>query len=256
MRMRRLSDRARLEGMLALRKALDGVRRGNGSASIARDDSVRAVLSQPRESDASTWLQRAEAGRGGYRDDLRNDAMNQSTADADPTRAERDIEMAKALDRIADSIERIGAQLDSYHHERAEHLDAIEFLLREMVISTVPATAARSAALGGVVDPDQLDSGPMGRDDDDISIIPDGYPLEVDTEVEVRSRFHDRWISGFSIAESVDSAGRCRYRLTRRSDGIPLPILFEACDVRAASSTYERQPLPVSRASVSDFRRR
>ena len=85
--------------------------------------------------------------------------------------------------------------------------------------------------LGGVVDPDDA-----RRDDDGISILPDGFPLEVDIAVEVRSRFHDRWIAGFSIAEAVDDPGRCRYRLTRRSDGIPLPILFEACDVRAVST--------------------
>jgi hypothetical protein len=137
--------------------------------------------------------------------------------------------LAKALNRISDSIERIGAQLDSYHLERAEHLDAIEFLLREMVISSVPPTANRSSIFGGVVEAER-------RDRDEIAIVPDGFPLGIDTAVEVRSRFHDRWISGFSIAEAVDTPGRCRYRLTRLSDGIPLPILFEACDVRAASS--------------------
>ena len=156
--------------------------------------------------------------------------------------------MAKALDRIADSIERIGAQLDSYHLERAEHLDAIEFLLREMVISTVPATGAAFRRAGR-----RRRTRHGSTNGDDISIIPDGFPLEVDTAVEVRSRFHDRWISGFSIAEAVDSPGRCRYRLTRRSDGIPLPILFEACDVRALSSTSHaaqsaaRTPLSESR---------
>ena len=64
-----------------------------------------------------------------------------------------DPELTKALDRIADSIERVSAQLDSYHLERAEHLDAIEFLLREMVISSVPVTGSRSIVFGGVVEP-------------------------------------------------------------------------------------------------------
>jgi hypothetical protein len=73
--------------------------------------------------------------------------------------------------------------------------------------------------------------------------------------VEVRSRFHDRWISGFSISESVDTPGRCRYRLTRLSDGIPLPILFEACDVRAVSNPYDRKNSPSSRSSLNESRR-
>ena len=142
------------------------------------------------------------------------------------------------------------AQLDSYHLERAEHLDAIEFLLREMVIGSVPVTGSRSIVLGGVVEPGSRD-----REEDDIAILPEGYPLVVDTAVEVRSRFHDRWISGFNIAEAVDTPGRCRYRLTRRSDGIPLPILFDACDVRAASSANDRKNAASSRSSVSESRR-
>jgi hypothetical protein len=60
----------------------------------------------------------------------------------------------------------------------------------------------------------------------------------------VRSRFHDRWIGGFTIAETVNTPGRRRYRLTRRSDGIPLPILFDACDVRAAEDAFSRQHAP------------
>ena len=181
-------------------------------------------------------------------DDDANDAAADyfDTPDRAPIGA-YDLELAKAFDRISDSIERIGAQLDSYHLERAEHLDAIEFLLREMVISTVPPTAARSSIFGGVVESGDRDA------DDDITILPDGYPLEADTPVEVRSRFHDRWISGFSIAEAVDTPGRCRYRLTRRSDGIPLPILFDACDVRAAS-TFDRKNTPSSRSTLNESR--
>ena len=215
--------------MLALRKALEGVRRGHAIALGCRRR-VRAgvVLRSHRADDATLVAPR------------RIEPQPRARRRAHRT-LEGDLEVAKALDRIADSIERIAAQLDSYHLERAEHLDAIEFLLREMVIGTVPTTAARSVSLGGVVDPAELDR------DQGITIIPDGYPLEVDTAVEVRSRFHDRWISGFSIAEAVDTPGRCRYRLTRRSDGIPLPILFEACDVRPSANAFERQqPAPVT----------
>jgi hypothetical protein len=230
--MRRLSDRARLEGMLALRKALEGVRRGGQAAARNAGDGIaRATLREQRIEDGS-WSRRSGMT---YDDEI---VLDIESDDADPrgipTSAGYDLELAKALNRISDSIERIGAQLDSYHLERAEHLDAIEFLLREMVISTVPATANRSSIFGGVVE------NGTRHPDDEISILPDGYPLEMETEVEVRSRFHDRWISGFSIAEAVETPGRCRYRLTRRSDGIPLPILFEACDVRAASSSNGR----------------
>jgi len=43
--------------------------------------------------------------------------------------------------------------------------------------------------------------------------------------------------------------------VTRRSDGIPLPILFDACDVRAASNTNDRKNAASSRSSVSESRR-
>jgi hypothetical protein len=245
--MRRLSDRARLEGMLALRKALDGVRRNPSATPAGLEEDAGRVSSSERGDDESTWWRRAELSRDA--DQIMNKLVVGEERVTAPL-ADSDLEVAKALDRIADSIERVAAQLDSYHHERAEHLDAIEFLLREMVISTVPATAPRSVVLGGVVDPDDLDE--LG-DDEEITILPDRYPLEVDVAVEVRSRFHDRWISGFSIAEAVETPGRCRYRLTRRSDGIPLPILFEACDVRAAS-TFDRRHAPSSRSSMNEPR--
>jgi len=244
--MRRLSDRARLEGMLALRRALDSVRRTQDTTPASDEDAFRALYSARRDHDESTWWRRAELARD---DDQFIDKLLVGDDRVAAPPADRDLEVAKALDRIADSIERVAAQLDSYHQERAEHLDAIEFLLREMVISTVPATAPRSVVLGGVVDRDELDD----DHDEGITIIADGYPLEVDVAVEVRSRFHDRWISGFSIAEAVETSGRCRYRLTRRSDGIPLPILFEACDVRAVS-TFDRKHAPSSRTSVNESR--
>jgi hypothetical protein len=212
--MRRLSDRARLEGMLALRKALDTVRRvqpGPPQLAIAPDPDDDAPWWRSNETplEAATAAQRTLA------------------ALPDAPLGAKGIGLAAALDRIADSVDRLAVQLDSYHVERAQHLDAIEFLLREMVIGTVQPTAASAVVLGGVVDPGIAA-------DDDISIISDGMPLAVNCAVEVRSRFHDRWIAGFAIAEAVEEPGQLRYRLTRRSDGIPLPILFDACDVRGA----------------------
>jgi len=227
--MRRLSDRARLEGMLALRKALETVRRG-------QPDPPALSLAPEPEADDGKWWQPPEPSEAERALAALPDAPLDTRIDT------KSIGVAAALDRIADSIEGIAAQLDSYHVERAQHLDAIEFLLREMVISTVQPTGASAVVLGGVVAPLDADI------DDDISIIPDGTPLAVDSIVEVRSRFHDRWISGFTIAEVVDEPGRLRYRLMRRSDGIPLPILFDACDVRGATG-LDRTP-PLSRSDT------
>jgi hypothetical protein len=235
--MRRLSDQARLEGMLALRKALDGVRRGQQAARAAGDEIVHASLSSRHRGEPSNRLRRAENERSAPA----ADRVDEEVAADEPglVESEHDGEWGKGLDRIADSIERVAAQLDSYHHERAEHLDAIEFLLREMVIGMIPASAGRPIVLGGVIDRET-----MARTDREISLVDDGDALEVDVPVEVRSRFHDRWIGGFTIAETANSPGRRRYRLTRRSDGIPLPILFDECDVRAAADSHDKQHSP------------
>jgi hypothetical protein len=229
MMLRELSDRARTEGFRAIQGVLGGVR--------------RPFMRQPAN---DLYVVR------GSKDHSRNEAVWWSRADPDdadnarepstraPTFSDADAEVTKSLDRIAETIDRLAAQLDAYHTELAEHFDAIEFLLREMVLGGAASAAStgRPVVLGGVVDADAME-----RATPEITIMSEAFPLEVDTPVEVRSRFHDRWICGFAVAEAIDSgAGRCRYRLTRRSDGIPLPILFEACDVRAAESALERQP--------------
>jgi hypothetical protein len=205
-RIRRLTERARLEGMLALRKAVDGVTRRTREPVAAE----------------STWWRPVDAPA--------DDEIAPSLApEAEPRSlpAAPAITLTAALQGIAESIDALAAQLDAYHVERVQHLDAIEFLLRELVIGSMQPTAAPPLVLGGVVEP---------LADDEIVILPDGGPLVAGRAVEVRSRFHDRWISGFSIAEVVDEPTRMRYRLTRRSDGIPLPILFDACDVRAGAA--------------------
>lgn len=214
-RIRRLSERARLEGKLALRKALDGVR-GRSSEPVSTEQAWWQPVDSPPDDDIAPLL-----------------AAETEPFLLPPAPA---ITLTAALERIAESIDGLAAQLDAYHVERAQHLDAIEFLLRELVIGSIQPTAAPPLVLGGVVEPQALG-------EDDIAIIPDG-PLVAGRSVEVRSRFHDRWISGFSIAEVVDDPMRTRYRLTRRSDGIPLPILFDACDVRGAAGAEPERTTP------------
>jgi hypothetical protein len=220
-RIRRLSERARLEGKLALRKALDGVR-GRSSEPVSTEQAWWQPVDAPPDDDIAPLL-----------------AAESEPFLLPPAPA---ITLTAALERIAESIDGLAAQLDAYHVERAQHLDAIEFLLRELVIGSMQPTAAPPLVLGGVIEPQALG-------EDDIAIIPDG-PLVAGRSVEVRSRFHDRWISGFSIAEVVDDPTRTRYRLTRRSDGIPLPILFDACDVRGAAVAESERTTPTPRTGT------
>jgi hypothetical protein len=231
MMLRTLSDRARAEGAQALRKALDGILGGRGRS--RRDFYVVRVSPSERddaeESSIATPVSQTERAPV-------EPGVAQSYGKADESAPldlpGRDFEVTRAVDRIADAVERLAGRLDAYHHERSEHLDAIEFLVREMVMGAIPA--ARPLVHGGVVEPDVID---LTRPE---PIISERYPLAVDTPVEVRSRFQDRWVCGFVIAQTVEDAGRTQYRLTRHADGTPLPILFDARDVRATTSTFDR----------------
>jgi hypothetical protein len=64
-------------------------------------------------------------------------------------------------------------------------------------------------------------------------------------DVEVRSRFDGRWVSGFQVAETTDVAGEQRCRLMRLSDGVVLPELFALNDVRPR--TARDRVLPMAR---------
>ncbi len=52
--------------------------------------------------------------------------------------------------------------------------------------------------------------------------------LEPGTRVEVRNRLDGRWTKGFEVIE----AGAESYRLRRLSDGMELPLPFDAASVR------------------------
>ena len=61
-------------------------------------------------------------------------------------------------------------------------------------------------------------------------------PLAAGMPVEVRRRFDFSWARGFEVAEAVQDG----YRVTRKSDGSVLPVVFSFDDVRAER---KRQPM-------------
>ena len=94
--MRRLSDRARLEGMIALRKALDGVRRSGQAAARNAGDGIARTALRDRRIEEGSWSRRAEMT---YDDD---DIRLDPEPDDDDPRAlvpigAQDLELAKAL---------------------------------------------------------------------------------------------------------------------------------------------------------------
>ena len=62
----------------------------------------------------------------------------------------------------------------------------------------------------------------------DVDAAERGESLEAGMRVEVRRRFDQHWARGFEVVEATESG----YRLKRLSDGIELPTVFPAEDVR------------------------
>jgi hypothetical protein len=162
-------------------------------------------------------------------DELRREIVAEHEV-AEARAAEHDHEVVHALHRVADAFESIAASLESDRRDRREQLDAVEFLLREMVLGSMQPTAARPVVEGGTIDPELSASGLRAAVDIDLSDL----PISVGTIVEVRSRFHDQWVHGFAVGEYIPGPTRRGYRLRRITDTEQLPLLFDAADVRRA----------------------
>jgi hypothetical protein len=171
---------------------------------------------------------------------------------------DRDLELVHALTRVADTFSRIADGLDSDRRERRAQfeadrrdrrtqLDAVEYLLREMAIGVGGATSVPPVVVGGSIEPDALHR----RELDPVDIDLTDLPIELDAPVEVRSRFHDGWVSGFTVADYLRGADGNGYRLRSDAEGEPLPMLYDPADVRPAGATGELPP-PVPRRSFSD----
>jgi hypothetical protein len=74
--------------------------------------------------------------------------------------------------------------------------------------------------------------------------------VEPRQDVEVRSRFDGRWVGGFQVSETTDVGGEERYRLTRLSDGVVLPELFDAREVRRRAARDRVLPMARRRATA------
>ena len=173
-------------------------------------------------------------------DELRRDMVAENDI-IDTRTLERHTELVNALHRVADAFESIAEHLESDRRDRRQQLDAVEFLLREMVLGFAHPTDSRSAALGGSIDPGALGTQPLSAVDIDLT----HSPMAVGTQVEVRSRFHDRWVVGFAVAEYVTGSDRRGYRLRRLAEPDQLPLLFDEGDVRRATLASDL-PRPAS----------
>lgn len=204
--MRRVSDRRRASWATLLRGELEGVREELTTSFASSFEALRReILTEHNIVDARTL--------------------------------DRDTELMNALHRVADAFESIAGSLEADRHDERRQLDAVEFLLREMVLGFAMPTAGPPGVLGGSIDPGAIGAyreqqAPAFRA---VDVDLTGSPIAVDTAVEVRSRFHDCWVGGFAVAEYVVASDRRGYRLRRLAEADQLPLLFDEGDVRTAT---------------------
>src|SRR6476620_707189 len=129
--MRRVGDRLRASWTTLLRGELEGV----------RDELTTSLTSSF--------------------DDLRRDILAERDV-AETRSAVHETELGNALHRVADAFESIAANLEIDRRDRREQLDAVEFLLREMVLGFALPTAASPSVLGGSIDPAALGANANG----------------------------------------------------------------------------------------------
>jgi hypothetical protein len=206
--MRRVGDRRRASLTTLLRGELEGVREELTTSFASSFDTLRRDIIAEREL-------------------------------VDARTLDRDIELVNALHRVAEAFESIAGSLEEDRRDRREQLDAVEFLLREMVLGFATPTATPPGVLGGSIDPGAIGAPAFRAVDIDLT----ASPIAVDTPVEVRSRFHDRWVGGFAVAEYVVTSDRRGYRLRRLAEPDQLPLLFDAADVRTTTLASDL-PLP------------
>ena len=123
---------------------------------------------------------------------------------------------------------------------------------------SVAPTSVPPVVVGGSIEPERSNStielrtpAPSRRRAHQADIDLTDLPIELDAPVEVRSRFHDGWVSGFTVADYVRGPDGDGYRLRREAEGEPLPMRYDPADVRRAGATSELPP-PLPRRSFSD----
>ncbi len=82
---------------------------------------------------------------------------------------------------------------------------------------------------------------------------PAAGPTEI--AVEVRGRFGDRWVDGFEICEVMTTPSGPRYRLRRQRDGVVLPELFDATNIRHVETFEQMSTGPAGGRTANGERR-
>jgi hypothetical protein len=152
-------------------------------------------------------------------------------------------ELVRVLDVVTTMCDHVIEYIEADRAERRLMIEALTRLAR----SLGEAVAAPSASNG-----ERVIGGSMPAGADVLDIREDEPPLVLGEQaVEVRCRFGDRWVDGFEICDIVNDSSGVRYRLRRRIDGVVLPELFDAADIRHVETFQELTGTPQQQRSWS-----
>jgi hypothetical protein len=131
------------------------------------------------------------------------------------------VDIIRVLEAVTGLCDRVVEYIEADRAERRLVVDALT-RLTNAINAAPPAPGAREErVIGGSMPATGPDAGAKTVD-----------LRESETRVEVRCRFGDRWVDGFEIFDVVSDEYGIRYRLKRRIDGVVLPELFLAADIR------------------------
>jgi hypothetical protein len=152
-------------------------------------------------------------------------------------------ELVRVLDVVTTMCDHVIEYIEADRAERRLMIEALTRLARSLGDAVAAPSASNSErVIGGSI--------PAGPDMIDIREDPPVVELG-DRPVEVRCRFGDRWVDGFEICDIVNDSDGVRYRLRRRIDGVVLPELFDAADIRHVETFQQLTDTPQQQRSWS-----
>jgi hypothetical protein len=160
-------------------------------------------------------------------------------------------ELLRVLDAVTSMCDHVIEYIEADRAERPLMIEALSRLNRSLAEREIAGSNGtngmhgpvaleehRAAALEEHVVAGSLEAGP-----EPIIDLTDAERAE-ETAVEVRCRFGDRWVDGFEICEALHEEAGVRYRLRRRVDGVVLPDLFGAADIRHIETFEQLTSVP------------
>ena len=163
---------------------------------------------------------------------------------AAPPAVDVSTELVRVLDVVTTMCDHVIEYIEADRAERRLMIEALTRLARSLgeAVAT-PSGSNGERVIGG--------SMPVGPGDV-LDIREEEPPLVLGEQaVEVRCRFGERWVDGFEICDVVNDSSGVRYRLRRRIDGVVLPELFDAADIRHVETFQELTATPQQQRSWS-----